>query len=668
MSAMKCPACAKPVVSPKACSYCGYIYTGDEAVKLDFYFDIKGNLQNLIDANNQIGQSIERLGKKLNKFADVIDHDLAHDYRPQVPKPTPAITPDAHTEQPPKPDPKHDQISTLRPKMPEMEVRLGQKWLLIVGIMAIVFGVAYFLKYSFERGWIGPEGRVAVSYTAGIAMMAFGDIFRKKGYKVFGLYLFGGGIAVSYFAAFAAFQLYHLFSAPVSFAVMVMITILASSMSIVYDTKWLSVLALVGGFLTPFLLHRGSGDHVALFSYITLLNLGLLSVAFYKRWHLLNVLGFIFTYLAFSIWFIFGFNMEKFWPGLIFINIFFLIYSLIPFVYGLFHAETGKLKGFALTAPNALIAFAYSYHMIHRYGAAELTSIVTLLYSVVFLWMASYLYKKGKAGESAFVLLIAEAALFLSITVPILFSRHWITIFWAVQGLAYLWISVKLARKSLLYGAFAVLGLSLFKFLFYDYHRVFKVELDTFFILNGFTWMLAQRWITSVFLLAAVYVFASILRKNASAPPVNSLHRLVRSAVYVIFGCLLFIVLNVETGAFFYTYLRAAQFAALSVLYAVFSVSLMCVGFIKNSRPVRNTAFVLFGITVVKVFAFDMSNVSTPYRIFSSIVLGLILVGTSFAYHKYKDRIFAAIVTKDDAGTLSTQGDAEKTPDGGVPR
>jgi uncharacterized membrane protein len=176
--------------------------------------------------------------------------------------------------------------------------------------------------------------------------------------------------------------------------------------------------------------------------------------------------------------------------------------------------------------------------------------------------------------------------------------------------------------------------------------------------------MLDERLVTSVFLLAGAYAFASLLRKSADSPPVNALPKYVLNGMYVLFGCLLFIVLNIEIGAFFYTYLRAAQFAAISVLWAVFSVSLMCIGFVRNIRSARNTAFVLFGITAIKVFLFDMSNFSTPYRIFSFLVFGLILVGTSFAYHKYKDRIFAAIAVKVDVNA-PVDGPPEPS-DGGV--
>ncbi len=90
------------------------------------------------------------------------------------------------------------------------EVTFGQKWLLIAGVIITVLGVGWFLKYSFDQNWIGPAGRVALAYLGGIAFLAGGELFRRRDFGIFGLYLIGGGIAILYFATFAAFQIYHL--------------------------------------------------------------------------------------------------------------------------------------------------------------------------------------------------------------------------------------------------------------------------------------------------------------------------------------------------------------------------------------------------------------------------------------------------------------------------
>jgi uncharacterized membrane protein len=104
-------------------------------------------------------------------------------------------------------------------------------------------------------------------------------------------------------------------------------------------------------------------------------------------------------------------------------------------------------------------------------------------------------------------------------------------------------------------------------------------------------------------------------------------------------GILIFIVATVETSAFFHEYLLPARFAAISVLWTFFSVALMLLGFGKNIPLLRKASFGLFLVVVLKVFLFDMANFSTPYRIVSFIILGLVLVATSYLYYRQKDRI-----------------------------
>jgi len=101
-----------------------------------------------------------------------------------------------------------------------------------------------------------------------------------------------------------------------------------------------------------------------------------------------------------------------------------------------------------------------------------------------------------------------------------------------------------------------------------------------------------------------------------------------------------------EISLFFREYLPAARFAALSVLWTVFSVALMLLGFKENRPGLRKVSLGLFAVTLGKVFLFDMANISTPYRIISFIILGLVLVGTSYLYYKFKDKIQSAMASE----------------------
>jgi uncharacterized membrane protein len=88
------------------------------------------------------------------------------------------------------------------------------------------------------------------------------------------------------------------------------------------------------------------------------------------------------------------------------------------------------------------------------------------------------------------------------------------------------------------------------------------------------------------------------------------------------------------------------QQLALSVVWLVYSVIMMTLGIWKRKRPLRLAAFALFGITILKIFLRDLTFLTGLYRILSFIGLGVILLAVSFAYQRYKAKIFAEDETK----------------------
>src|SRR5215471_11395865 len=74
------------------------------------------------------------------------------------------------------------------PKAPhtyDLESRIGGHWLNRVGIVAVLIGVSYFLKYAFDSEWVGPAGRVVIGFIAGVALVFWSEHVRRSGYPVF---------------------------------------------------------------------------------------------------------------------------------------------------------------------------------------------------------------------------------------------------------------------------------------------------------------------------------------------------------------------------------------------------------------------------------------------------------------------------------------------------
>jgi len=76
---------------------------------------------------------------------------------------------------------------------------------------------------------------------------------------------------------------------------------------------------------------------------------------------------------------------------------------------------------------------------------------------------------------------------------------------------------------------------------------------------------------------------------------------------------------------------RDFSYSAVWIAYGVF---LMWAGFWRRSAFLRWQAIVLIGVTVLKVFVYDMSALERGYRILAFIILGVVLLGISFAYQK----------------------------------
>lgn len=658
---MECPKCATPITKPGSyCVNCGHDLGVDLAARLAFYFDLKREAEHFSAVQKDMQSAFAALSLRIQRYETLLDDELAQSIpaapvtqRPMAPEPAPtpalAKAPSAPVSGPGpvtagKP-PVFTPSAWAKKDSTEFEVQVGQKWLLIVGILTMVFGVGYFLKYSFEQGWVGPAGRVAMAYLWGMTFLIAGDRFRKK-IERFGLSLIGGGIAVLYFSTFAAFQLYHLFDQTTSFSIMVMITILACALAVYYDTIWLAVMGLIGGFLTPVLLTTGQDNQIALMTYMTILNLGLLGIAFYKKWDLLNSLGFIFTYLLYSAWYAQHYQDSKFLPAILFLNAFFLIYAFVPFTSQVRRGERSHGYELVLMGLNAFIAFGYAYGMIKGIYGTAWVSVISVFYACVFLTMATYLYRRGMQSLDVFVVMMAKAMLFLIITVPVLFSKHWITIFWSAQGLAVVWMAIRLERRSLAAGGYALLAVSVLKFLLHDYSDVFQMNhLYGYGIRGGYTYLIVERYVTTALVLIALSA-AGLLARQAP-PPVRWRSGGDALLAFLAFGVVLFLTLTAETSAFFRDYLPQARFAAISVLWTLFSVVLMLLGFRRNNALLRKISFGMFLVVILKVFLMDMSNFSTPYRIISFIILGLVLVGTSYLYYRHKDRIITALTDSD---------------------
>lgn len=168
------------------------------------------------------------------------------------------------------------------PPRPGLEERLGARLPVWLGGIALAAAGAFLVKYSVDQGWLSPLVRVVLGALFGVAMLGLGERLRSGSARV-AQALSAAGVAVLYAVLLAAVRLYGLIPPLAGFALLATNTALAVALSL-RQGPMVALLGLVGGFATPALIGRDTGDARGLLVYLLLLDVGLLAVARRRSW------------------------------------------------------------------------------------------------------------------------------------------------------------------------------------------------------------------------------------------------------------------------------------------------------------------------------------------------------------------------------------------------
>ena len=204
-----------------------------------------------------------------------------HQPVPPAPKPQPVVSPPAPRTAP-------------KPAF-DWESLVGVKLFSWVAGIALSFAAIFFLKYSVDQGWLGPQMRVTIGLVTGISLLLLCEWKAARRYAITANALDGAGIAILFATFYAAHSLWHLIGPTTAFAMMALLTVVAVLLSLYHESVIVALMGLVGGFATPALLSTSENRPIALFGYLLLLNAGLAWVAYRKRWPHLTVLSAVFT-------------------------------------------------------------------------------------------------------------------------------------------------------------------------------------------------------------------------------------------------------------------------------------------------------------------------------------------------------------------------------------
>jgi len=522
-----------------------------------------------------------------------------------------------------------------------LESTIGGNVLNKIGMVAILLGMSYFLKYAIENHWIGEAGRVIIGILTGLGFLGWGEVLQRRRYRGYSITVQGGGIAILYFSIFAAFNFYNLLSQLPALFIMILITTTAVVISIRHDSLTIAIFATVGGFLTPSLLSSGRDNQVGLFCYIALLDLGVLSLAYFKNWRGLSLLSFLFTHLVFLAWSLSYYDESKLWQTEGFLTLFFLIFAVTSLLYSCTHKQKTKFWDLWLIAANGLLYFLWTYALYEAQYFHSL-GLYTICLAIFYLGIGSSLLRRSSTDSKLSLVLLGLSLTFLTLAIPIQLEKNWISIGWTIEAFALCWVGFRFDNRYTRWAALIVVFLFTIRLLFFD-----NPSRDG--LADDYTFLVNPRGLTFLFGVVGIFAMAHCYTRYSKC--LDETEHGLMAGLVVLANFLMLFFLTTEVSRYFERdyyqienrglrrEIRSRMQLAISGLWGLYSIILVSIGIIRRFRSIRIMAILLFAVTILKVFLFDLQQMEKIYRIVASIGLGVLLLVVSMMYQKYRARI-----------------------------
>jgi hypothetical protein len=571
-----------------------------------------------------------------------------------------------------------------RERRPQIETRVGVNWISRIAVVTVVLALAFFFEYAFENHWITERARVLLGLVCGAAALGFAERFWRAGQRTYGQSLAAAGIAFLYLSFWAAFELYHMVGQAAGFGLMVLATAIAGYLALRYDSEAVALLGLAGGFTTPLLLKGGQEPWFVLSYAMLLDGGALVAARQRRwRWpEILAVMGTTILYVdaapprpfyalfvaayfaAFAVSTQVGvFIAAEAVAGMAMAEVRGLGSAVLLSAAGLVVADrrgwpaamAGAFAGFwlaylvrgedSLAILTAAFLLFLAWPVWRAIGRGQPLGVLDLIlvplnagayFAGAYQWVstawvglfavavaaveaatAPVLWRRDARGAlmaagTAWVLLILAA--------PLQFAGYRITIVWALEAAAVVWVGTRVGERRAVIAAECALALVLARLALLD-SRMYAHTAEYALVANAR--MLAFA-VSAISLWAAAWWIRSgrLAAANYAAGHAAMLWGLGLEAV----GW----AARMSAPADF----RSVASTAVSVVAAAYAVLLVAAGAAWKHTPSRLMGMGLIGLVVVKLYLYDVWLLGPFYRMAAFGILGALLLVVSYVYSR----------------------------------
>ncbi len=298
---------------------------------------------------------------------------------------------------------------------------------------------------------------------------------------------------------------------------MFVITLFSTFVAIAYDRQELIILAQLGGFAVPFIVSTGSGNYHVLFTYIIILNIGMLFISYYKKWWLLNFISFVLTIGIFGVWYNtkMDFTSSVYRDALVYASIYYVIFSFAFMLHNIARKTKAVYLDIAAFIANTTFYYAIGINIFNNF-LPQYQGLFTLILGIYNLIYAIIIFKKFNFDYTIIYVLVGTALTLATVTIPIQFSGNYVTLFWMAEGVLLFWLATKSKIQSFALAAVIVQILAVFS-LIQDWQQYFRNTLEGNFVLN-------QMFITGILMILSLIASKRLFKTNSYNIKVLGIH------------------------------------------------------------------------------------------------------------------------------------------------
>lgn len=402
---------------------------------------LQQRLDKMVEYQNYFNREISLIRNEINalKQQSQPNEVKAPPIVSQPPRPSferPQITPPLNRNQA---KPSNQPLSPVINKS-NLEELIGKNIISIIGIIITIIGVGIGAKYAIDRNLISPTMRIFLGYIFAFILLGFAFKLKEK-YDKFSAVLLSGAVAILYFLTYFAYNFYGLISQTPAFIIMVSVTVFTVYSAWQYNRQVIGAIGLVGAYAIPFLLSNETGNVLVLFSYISLINIGILTVSIRKYWNFLSISAFVISWLIFSVWFGDQYVYSRhFTLAMTFAAVFFAIFYTSFIVYKLYHKREFSFSNAVLVSANSLIYLFLGLIILSENSQTKQFFGFFALANGILHYGVSYLIAERLHSRKTLYFILGLTLFFLTIAVPIQSEGFWTPVFWTIEAVFLFWV------------------------------------------------------------------------------------------------------------------------------------------------------------------------------------------------------------------------------------